>query len=253
MADFARREQYIRGIGLDKRKNPNSINSFTSTTSQSNTLLTPAIPLTSHLHPKSPPHPTFKMYTSLLTTLLFTTLAHSAALLKRADPGPTVWKSPNGGNTQVRFGDGKVDVGGCNPDYIIDSIYENCYEEGFCKSDAWTVGCMYGDRAKHDVTITAPEGQFQAKIRKEFIDALKAALKTDKVVSKRTVVATNGGGCIGCAFYSTKIDMYTMPSTFGISHTNDGTVPDVITISELFGGELGGRQVLTSLFRYHER
>jgi hypothetical protein len=31
-------------------------------------------------------------------------------------------------------------------------------------------------------------------------------------------------------WYASKIDIYHMPGTIGISHLNDGTVPDVITL-----------------------
>jgi hypothetical protein len=80
------------------------------------------------------------MYTSRLTSaLLFSTLAHSAALFPRADQGKTVWKAPNDGNTRVVFGDEKVYVGSCTPEMIVDSMGENCYEEGFCNSKSWTM------------------------------------------------------------------------------------------------------------------
>lgn len=141
------------------------------------------------------------MYTSLSTALLLTTLTTAASLpAKRADPGPTVWTSPNGGNTNVRFGDGKVYVGGCSPKSVIDTVYDNCYGEGFCNSASWSMQCVQGDDATHTITITAPEGQYQPWIKNGLVQAMQAALDTEKVTQSKGITAMSGGGCVGCTY-----------------------------------------------------
>jgi hypothetical protein len=140
------------------------------------------------------------MYTILPLTLFFTAVTQAAVLIKRADPGPNVWTSPDGGNTAVRFGDSKVYVGDCSPESIIDTVAANCYGEGFCNSESWTMQCVQGDSASHTVTITAPEGQYQPWIKNSLIDAMKAALATDKVTESERITAMSGGGCVGCTY-----------------------------------------------------
>ncbi|WP_227547706.1 hypothetical protein, partial [Moraxella catarrhalis] len=50
------------------------------------------------------------------------------------------------------------------------------------------------------VTITAPEGQYQPWIKNGLIDAMKAALATDKVTESERITAMSGGGCVGCTY-----------------------------------------------------
>jgi hypothetical protein len=139
------------------------------------------------------------MYTYISSALLFTTLAAAASLpAKRADPGPTVWSSPDGGNTNVRFGDGLVYIGDCSPKSVIDTLYDNCYSEGFCNSASWSMQCVQGDRTTHTVTITAPEGQYQPWIKNGLVEALQAAIAAEKVTESETITAMSGGGCVGC-------------------------------------------------------
>ncbi|KAF2122602.1 hypothetical protein BDV96DRAFT_2665 [Lophiotrema nucula] len=171
------------------------------------------------------------MYTYLLSALFMGSAANAAVMLKRDDPGPTVWKSPDGGNTEARFGDGKVYVGSCTPQDVINTLYDNCYGEGFCNSDSWTMQCTESDDATHTITITAPEGQYQPWIKNGLVEALSAAIGTDGVTSSEQITAMSGGGCVGCTWTGTEITVYTMPSTLGISHLNDGSVPDVITLN----------------------
>ncbi|KAF1349208.1 hypothetical protein EJ07DRAFT_184753 [Lizonia empirigonia] len=163
----------------------------------------------------------------LLSTLLFTTLTTAISLpAKRDDPGPTVWKSPNGGNTNVRFGDGKVYVGGCTPKDVIATVYDNCYDEGFCNSASWSMQCIEGDSTTHTITLTAPEGQYQPWIKNGLVEAMQAALDTKGVTESKSITAMSGGGWTG-----KRITVYYMPSTIGISHLNNGAVPDVITLN----------------------
>jgi hypothetical protein len=138
------------------------------------------------------------MYTSITTPLLLAALATASPLTRRADPGPTVWKSPDGGNTQVRFGDNKVYVGSCTPDSILSTVTDNCYEEGFCNASEWTMQCVQGDAASHTITIKAPEGQYQPWIRNGLVDAMKAAIATEGVTEKKRITAMRGGGGVGC-------------------------------------------------------
>ena len=131
--------------------------------------------------------------------LLFTTLGAAASIpVKRADPAPTVWTSPDGGNTKVRFGDGKVYVGSCSPKDVLNTVYENCYAEGFCNSASWSMQCVQGDDASHTITITAPEGQYQSWIRNGLVDAMQSAIATEKVTTSEQITAMSGGGCVGC-------------------------------------------------------
>jgi hypothetical protein len=137
------------------------------------------------------------MYTPI-TLATLATMASAAAIARRDDAGPTVWKSPDGGNTQVRFGDNLVYVGACDPQSIIDTVGSNCYEEGFCNASEWTMQCEEGDAATHTITIKAPEGQYQTWIRNGLVDAMKAAIATDGVTKKEGITAMSGGGCVGC-------------------------------------------------------
>lgn len=139
----------------------------------------------------------------LLSTLLFITLTTAISLrvpAKRDDPGPIIWKSRKGGNTNVRFGDGKVYVGGCKPKDVIATLKDNCYNEGFCNSASWSMQCISDDSATHTVTITAPEGQYQPPLKKKLIEAIQAALGTKGVTQSKTVTAMSGGGCVGCPY-----------------------------------------------------
>ena len=139
------------------------------------------------------------MHTSLYPLALLSALASAATIpSKRADAGPTVWKSPDGGNTAVRFGDGKVYVGGCDPSSVIATVYDNCYGEGFCNSASWSMQCVQSDAASHTVTITAPEGQYQPWIKNGLVEAIQAALGTEGVTETKTINAMSGGGCVGC-------------------------------------------------------
>lgn len=97
------------------------------------------------------------MYTPILSAMMLAGAASAAVIAQRAEP--TVWKSPDGGNTQVRFGDGRMYVGGCEPKDILATLYDNCYGEGFCNSKSWSMECLHGDGGTHTVTIEAPEGQ----------------------------------------------------------------------------------------------
>lgn len=139
------------------------------------------------------------MHTFLSTTLLFTTLGAAASIpAKRADSAPTVWTSPDGGNTNVRFGDGKVYVGSCSPKDVLNTVYENCYTQGFCNAASWSMQCVQGDDATHTITITAPEGQYQPWIRNGLVDAMQSAIATEKVTTTEQIKAMSGGGCVGC-------------------------------------------------------
>ncbi|KAH7401296.1 hypothetical protein BKA66DRAFT_436449 [Pyrenochaeta sp. MPI-SDFR-AT-0127] len=170
------------------------------------------------------------MFTRLIPAILLCSVTNAAVIAKRA-ADQMVWKSPNGGNTQVRFGDDKVYVGGCEPKSIINSVYDNCYGEGFCNPKSWTMQCIQGDRATHTITITAPEGQYQPWIKNGLVEAMNAAIAVEGIVNKERITAMSGGGCVGCPWYSKNIDVYHMPGTIGISHLNEGTVPDVITLN----------------------
>lgn len=123
---------------------------------------------------------------------------NAAAMISRADNAPVVWKNPNGGNIQVRFGDARVSVGGCKPETIIKTVYDNCYGEGFCNANAWTMQCVKDDLTTHTITITAPEGQYQPWIKNGLVEAMVAAINTEKVVETKNVIAQSGGGCVGC-------------------------------------------------------
>jgi hypothetical protein len=139
------------------------------------------------------------MYIWVPSTILFSATVSAAFIpIKRVDE-PTVWTSPNGGNTQVRFGDAKVYVGSCKPSDVINSVKDNCYDQGFCNSKAWTMQCRHGDAGSHTITITAPEGQYQASLKQGLIDAMNAAIATDKVTESKEITAMSGGGCTGCA------------------------------------------------------
>lgn len=142
------------------------------------------------------------MYTPIIHFIVIPLLAASTSALhlpsKRADPGPTVWKSPDGGNTAVRFGDGKVYVGDCTPSSVISSVYDNCYGEGFCNSASWSMQCVQGDAATHTITISAPEGQYQPWIKNGLVEAMLAALGTEGVTQSEVINSMRGGGCVGC-------------------------------------------------------
>ncbi|KAF2998251.1 hypothetical protein E8E13_006168 [Curvularia kusanoi] len=174
------------------------------------------------------------MYNTLTALALLTTLTTALSLpTKRGDSGPVIWTSPDGkGNTKVRFGDEKVYVGACDPkNVVIKSVYDNCYDEGFCNSASWSLQCEQSDAATHTITLTAPEGQYQPWIKNGLVEAIQAALGTDGVVETKTINAMSGGGCVGCPWKATPITVHYMPSTIGISHLNDGKVPDVITLN----------------------
>lgn len=146
---------------------------------------------------------TTKPSTSSLLHLLLLPLSLTSALhlpLKRfsSSDGPTIWKSPDGGNTAVRFGDAKVYVGDCKPSDVLASVSDNCYDEGFCNSASWSMQCVQGDAASHTITLTAPEGQFQPWIKNGLVEALQAALGTEGVTQKEVINAMSGGGCVGC-------------------------------------------------------
>lgn len=123
----------------------------------------------------------------------------TAALEARQDK-PIVWTKPDGtGQTQAVFGDGKVYIGACTPDQIFDSVAENCYTEGFCNSESWTLQCEEGDMTTHTITISAPEGQYQTWIHNGLIDSMRAGIKTGDLVQQDTITAESGGGCVGCS------------------------------------------------------
>jgi hypothetical protein len=139
------------------------------------------------------------MLTTVFSTLLLSSLANAGVMLKqRDDAGPTVWTSPDGGNMKVRFGDDKVYVGSCTAESVIKTLYDNCYDEGFCNSKSWTMQCEEGDATTHTITLTAPEGQYQPWVKNGLVEALTAAVGVDKVTDKKTITAMSGGGCVGC-------------------------------------------------------
>lgn len=138
-----------------------------------------------------------KMYTRLISSILLSSVASAGVIAERAAP-QMVWVSPNGGDTQVRFGDEKVYVGDCEPKNIINTVYDNCYGEGFCNPKSWTVQCVQGDRASHTITITAPEGQYQPWIKNGLVEAMNAAITLEGIVDKKRITAMSGGGCVGC-------------------------------------------------------
>ena len=183
------------------------------------------------------------MHTFTASALLLSAAANAAVMDKRAavaeravaaraENWPTVWKSPDGkGETTVRFSDESVYVGGCTPESIIATVGENCFEDGFCNPEEWTMQCVQGDAASHTITMKAPEGQYQSWIRNGLVDAMQAAIKTDKVTSSERINAMSGGGCVGCPWTSKPITVYNMPSYIGIAHANEGQIPDVITLT----------------------
>ncbi|KAF2732755.1 hypothetical protein EJ04DRAFT_565737 [Polyplosphaeria fusca] len=194
------------------------------------------------------------MLSPILSALLLGSAVSAAAVakpaIKRDDAGPTVWKSPDGGNTQVRFGDGKVYIGACTPQDIINTVYDNCYDEGFCNSESWTVQCTEDDDTTHTITITAPEGQYQPWIKNGLVEAIQAAIGTSGVTDEQSTVAMSGGGCVGCPWTGTDINVYHMPATLGVAHDNDGSVPDVITLNIVNNDDSDGEglcEILTGI------
>lgn len=135
------------------------------------------------------------MLTTILPALLLSTVGNAASIHRRDD----VWKAPKEGNVRIRFGDGKVNIGACHAKDIIDTLNQHCKDgAGLCEP-SWTIECASeGDPWKIEVTPT--ESQHDPKLKKGLIDALQAAIGTDKVEESREVIGAKGGGCTGCPY-----------------------------------------------------
>lgn len=142
-----------------------------------------------------------------VSTLLFASTALAVAMprinstaLRAREDQPEVWTKDDGtGDTRVVFGDNRVYIGSCTPDNIFDSVWDNCYDEGFCNSESWELQCEQGDMTTHTITITAPEGQFQQELRRPLVSGMKQGVMTDDVTTSETITAESGGGCVGCS------------------------------------------------------
>lgn len=202
------------------------------------------------------------MYTSILPILLLISTSDALALLSRDDPGPGVWKAPEAGNLRIRFSDAKVNIAGCHAADIIDTLNEHCKDgAGVCEPGPWTIECA-SDGDPYHIEVTTSDSQHDAKLKKGLIEALKAAIETDKVSESREVIGAKGGGCTGCPcvdlihpghcdegltqprFTPTKSTFYNMPSTISISHKVDWNAdgpPDVIAFTVANPGDDGGK------------
>lgn len=105
----------------------------------------------------------------------------------------------------------------CPPKKIIDSVYENCYDEGYCNAESWEVSCLDSTLNAWTVVVTAPEGQctshipFPAQrivtdvhlpdqpwIKNGFVEAMNAAVKAPGLITQQNSKPLRGGGCVGC-------------------------------------------------------
>ena len=136
------------------------------------------------------------MLTTILSALLLSTIGNAASIRRRDE----VWKAPKEGNLRIRFGDGKVNIGGCHAKDIIDTLNQHCKDgAGVCEPGPWIIECA-SDGPPWKIEVTTSDSQHDAKLKKGLIDALKAAIGTEKVEESREVIGATGGGCTGCPY-----------------------------------------------------
>ena len=142
------------------------------------------------------PSDRFNMLTTILSALLLSTVGNAASIRRRDE----VWKAPKEGNLRIRFGDGKVNIGGCHAKDIIDTLNQHCKDgAGVCEPGPWIIECA-SDGPPWKIEVTTSDSQHDAKLKKGLIDALKAAIGTEKVEESREVIGATGGGCTGCSY-----------------------------------------------------
>lgn len=134
------------------------------------------------------------MLATILSVLLISTAGNAATLLRRDE----VWKAPKGGNVRIRFGDGKVNISACRAKDIVETLNQHCKDgAGVCEPGPWTIECA-SDGEPYKIEVTTSDSQHDAKLKKGLIDALIAAIGTEKVEESREVIGAKGGGCTGC-------------------------------------------------------
>jgi hypothetical protein len=134
----------------------------------------------------------------MLTTILYVLLVSTAGKAATPPRRDEVWKAPEDGNVRIRFGDGKVNIGGCHAKDIVDTLNEHCKDgAGVCEPGPWTIECA-ADSGSFKIEVTTSDSQHDAKLKKGLIDALKATIETEKVEGSREVIGAKGGGCTGC-------------------------------------------------------
>jgi hypothetical protein len=132
------------------------------------------------------------MFPSLLSVLLLSSTTNAAALPNRnsirADPSD---------NLKIRFKDAKVNIGACHAKDIIESLRGHC-SLGYCEPGPWKIECA-SDGEPYSIEVSTSDSQHNEKLKDNLIDALKAAIETEKVEESREVTGARGGGCTGCA------------------------------------------------------
>lgn len=141
----------------------------------------------------SPPISSITMFSFIYSVLLLGSTINAAALIKR----DSIWDDPKG-NLHIGFKDAKVNIGACRAKDIIETLREHCKDDaGVCEPGPWKIECA-SEGVPYTIEVSTSDSQHDAKLKNDLIDALKAAIETEKVEESREVTGARGGGCTGC-------------------------------------------------------
>ncbi|KAF7563256.1 hypothetical protein G7046_g871 [Stylonectria norvegica] len=184
-----------------------------------------------------------------------------------------IWTNPDGGNTHVDIGDGKVEYGYAPPWYAFEQIKSSCPSNG-CNSEnkiEYATGIVKAGALVSATIILSVEGSFndagEQGSRDQLVDIVNAVAGSSPYEYDKDVKYTTGNGCVVAGSTpcnpgnSETVDQYTATNlivvrvenqdgseladmsvsiTVDISDADDGLCSDLTTAGAAVAGAVSG-------------